>query len=34
MPKEDNKILKYDHGEKSIKFHLRLMQTLSLCLKK
>ena len=27
MPKEDNKILKYKHGEKSMKFHLLFMLT-------
>ena len=34
MPNEDNKILKYNHGEKSMKFHLLFMLTQSIYLKK
>ena len=34
MPKEDDKILKYNHGENSMKFHFLFMLTYSLSLKK
>ena len=34
MPREDNKIFKYNHGEKSMKVPFIIYADLSLCLKK